>query len=299
MSDDTTNLMNIIMLEGVARMALGIIKYYDFLGKSLTKKDILIAPATFSDNCSGKDCFDNLDDDCSDNLDADFDDDMNDTFSEDSVQMKNINHFFKHHRNNLNCFIPKEAKYQHLVDVKNICIKNQNECDAYQNFLYVHSMALIRVMESDVIKKDNEYNPIKLNKENTHNKSFSLSYFNTFTLTINEKITNQSDNVEFIEKFLKLYAEPCVMFILCFINHCDKLLSIDELKNVLLVMKFLESQLTEVTDLSAIHFPKTTDKICGTICDSLDVSSSISIQFKQICDFYGQHDNNKSHYGLE
>lgn len=249
---------NNLMLEGVVRLTLGIIKYYDFLEKESD---------TFSD--------------CSDDLDAEF----NDTLSQDSTQMDDINQVFKDHTcTNYFSFLSKEKKYQDLTNVKNIKIKTQKECDEYVKFLYETSMSLKQFMILSFKNRGiKELYPIKFDKEDVlHDKSFYLCYFDRFAeesgvlnadITLSDQtLSDQTTDVKLIEKLLlklqttdvnlmekfllKLYEEPCAMFILCFINHYEKRITINELDNALRIMKFLESSLVEVIDQLVTKFPE-------------------------------------------
>ena len=238
--------LNNVVTEGVVRLALGIIKYCDYIENKKNNLDERLDSELDADS--------DLDMDLDAEMDPDSDAD--DIFSE-NVKI-NLSQIFKQNDKNKYC-----EKYK-MSEVKNICIKNQTECDEYKKSLYEDSTEIVRIIVSYDKNQPINMNPIELCKDNVHDKIFYMSYFDTFdefcektNKHINDYQANdqyseksEGDNFKFITESLKMYAEPSIMLILCFINYCEEHVSVDELKFVYNKMKPHEAQLIEITDLS-------------------------------------------------
>ena len=171
---------------------------------------------------------------------------MKELFSKETEM--NMNQIFKKQNKNT-----ENEKLKDLLDVKNIFIKNQTECNEFKNFLYDTSISLMTLIESN--KKNYQIEEIGYPKDIEQAKKYIELYFDTFKCEEyrNKKIElerNISIDVKYVDEFLKIYVKPCTMLIVCFVYHYKEQMTNDELISFSDKIKSLESQLIEVTDLS-------------------------------------------------
>jgi len=124
-------------------------------------------------------------------------------------------------------------------DITKYCNNNYNENENKEN-LYKRSLSCIDHIIADYDNDNIGAKLMKIDKENIHNKIFCISYFDTFsfdefttivnnknTIVSNENDTNTKWNL--MIELTKICVKPCVMLLLCFINHYDGQITFDEL----------------------------------------------------------------------